>query len=58
LLKSLREKKAFDDAIKAEAMKALGDFKERFKSSQQTAASAEASAAEKAKSAEKAGAAA
>jgi F-type H+/Na+-transporting ATPase subunit alpha len=48
LLKSLREKKAFDDAIKAEAMKALGDFKERFKASQQTAAAA----------AEKAGAAA
>jgi F-type H+-transporting ATPase subunit alpha len=48
LLKSLREKKAFDDAIKAEAMKALTDFKERFKASQQTAAAA----------AEKAGAAA
>jgi F-type H+/Na+-transporting ATPase subunit alpha len=48
LLKSLREKKAFDDAIKAEAMKALADFKERFKASQQTAAAA----------AEKAGAAA
>src|SRR5450432_66699 len=58
LLKSLREKKAFDDAIKAEAMKALGDFKERFKSSQQTAAAAAASAADQAKSAEKAGAAA
>jgi F-type H+/Na+-transporting ATPase subunit alpha len=58
LLKSLREKKAFDDAIKAEAMKALGDFKERFKSSRQSAAAAEAGAAEKAKSAEKAGAAA
>jgi hypothetical protein len=39
-------------------MKALGDFKERFKSSQQTAASAAASVAEKAKSAERAGAAA
>src|SRR5579862_1795301 len=47
LLKSLREKKAFDDTNRAEAMKALGDFKERFKSSQQTAAAAEASAAEK-----------
>jgi F-type H+/Na+-transporting ATPase subunit alpha len=58
LLKSLREKKAFDDAIKAEAMKALADFKERFKSSQQSAAAADAVAAEKAKSAEKAGAAA
>jgi F-type H+/Na+-transporting ATPase subunit alpha len=56
LLKSLREKKAFDDAIKAEAMKALGDFKERFKASTQTAQAAEAAAAEKAKSAEKAGA--
>jgi F-type H+/Na+-transporting ATPase subunit alpha len=31
LLKSLREKKAFDDAIKAEAKKALDEFKERFK---------------------------
>jgi F-type H+/Na+-transporting ATPase subunit alpha len=56
LLKSLREKKAFDDTNRAEAMKALGDFKERFKSSRQTAAAAEANAAEKAKSAEKAGA--
>jgi hypothetical protein len=37
-------------------MKALGEFKERFKSSQQSAAAAEAGAAEKAKSAEKAGA--
>jgi F-type H+/Na+-transporting ATPase subunit alpha len=56
LLKSLREKKAFDDAIKAEAMKALGDFKERFKASSQSAQAAEKAAAEKAKSAEKAGA--
>jgi F-type H+-transporting ATPase subunit alpha len=56
LLKSLREKKAIDDTIKAEAMKALGDFKERFKASQQTAQAAEAAAADKAKSAEKAGA--
>ncbi|MFZ0582294.1 MAG: F0F1 ATP synthase subunit alpha [Candidatus Acidiferrales bacterium] len=32
LLKSLREKKAFDDAIKAEAKKALDEFKEQFKS--------------------------
>ncbi|MFZ0884917.1 MAG: F0F1 ATP synthase subunit alpha [Candidatus Acidiferrales bacterium] len=31
LLKSLREKKAFDDAIKAEAKKALDEFKEQFK---------------------------
>jgi len=42
LLKSLREKKAFDDTIKAEAMKALGDFKERFKSSLEAAAAAKA----------------
>ena len=56
LLKSLREKKAFDDTNRAEAMKALGDFKERFKASQQTAAAAQANAVEKAKSAEKAGA--
>ncbi len=31
LLKALREKKEFDDAIKAEAKKALFDFKEQFK---------------------------
>ena len=31
LLKSLREKKAFDDTIRAEAKKALDAFKERFK---------------------------
>ena len=31
LLKALREKKAFDDAIKAEAKKALDEFKEQFK---------------------------
>jgi F-type H+/Na+-transporting ATPase subunit alpha len=31
LLKSLREKKAFDDAIKAEAKKALDEFSEQFK---------------------------
>ncbi|MFY9801715.1 MAG: F0F1 ATP synthase subunit alpha [Candidatus Acidiferrales bacterium] len=31
LLKSLREKKAFDDTIKAEAKKALDEFKETFK---------------------------
>ncbi|MGB2618568.1 MAG: hypothetical protein WBC57_15395, partial [Candidatus Acidiferrales bacterium] len=31
LLKSLREKKAFDDAIKADAKKALDEFKEQFK---------------------------
>jgi F-type H+-transporting ATPase subunit alpha len=33
LLKSLREKKAFDDAIRADAKKALDDFKEQFKAS-------------------------
>jgi F-type H+-transporting ATPase subunit alpha len=33
LLKALREKKAFDDAIKAEAKKALDAFKETFKAS-------------------------
>ena len=33
LLKGLREKKAFDDTLRADAMKALDDFKERFKSS-------------------------
>jgi F-type H+-transporting ATPase subunit alpha len=32
LLKALREKKAFDDAIKAEAKRALDEFKEQFKS--------------------------
>ena len=31
LLKALREKKAFDDAIKAEAKKALDEFKEQFR---------------------------
>ncbi len=31
LLKSLREKKAFDDAIRAEAKKALDQFKEQFR---------------------------
>jgi F-type H+-transporting ATPase subunit alpha len=31
LLKALREKKAFDDAIKAEAKRALDEFKEQFK---------------------------
>ena len=31
VLKTLREKKAIDDSLKAEALKALGAFKERFK---------------------------
>jgi F-type H+/Na+-transporting ATPase subunit alpha len=33
LLNTLREKKAFDDALRAEAMKALDNFKESFKAS-------------------------
>jgi len=39
---TLREKKAFDDSLRAEAKKALDDFKERFKASIQEAAPAEA----------------
>ena len=31
LLKTLREKKAFDDALRAEAKKAIDEFKEQFK---------------------------
>jgi len=38
LLKSLREKKAIDDAIKAEAVKALDQFKETFKAAAKAAA--------------------
>ncbi|HXZ13780.1 MAG TPA: F0F1 ATP synthase subunit alpha [Candidatus Sulfotelmatobacter sp.] len=38
LLKMLREKKAIDDAVKAEATKALDAFKERFKSAAAAAA--------------------
>ena len=38
LLKMLREKKAIDDAVKAEASKALDAFKERFKSAAAAAA--------------------
>jgi F-type H+/Na+-transporting ATPase subunit alpha len=33
VLKALREKKAFDDALRADSVKALDDFKERFNSS-------------------------
>ena len=40
LLKTLREKKALDDAMRAEAMKALDAFKERFKASVSAAAAA------------------
>ena len=42
ILKTLREKKAFDDALRSETMKALGAFKERFKA---TIAAAETVAA-------------
>jgi F-type H+/Na+-transporting ATPase subunit alpha len=38
LFKSLREKKQFDDAIKAEAIKALDAFKETFKAMEKAAA--------------------
>jgi F-type H+/Na+-transporting ATPase subunit alpha len=38
LLKTLREKKAFDDALRAEAKKALDAFKEGFKATQSAAA--------------------
>jgi len=38
LLKGIREKKAIDDAVKAEATKALDAFKERFKSAAAAAA--------------------
>jgi F-type H+-transporting ATPase subunit alpha len=38
VLKALREKKAFDDALRAEASKALDAFKERFKVSAAAAA--------------------
>ncbi|HTS11343.1 MAG TPA: F0F1 ATP synthase subunit alpha [Candidatus Limnocylindrales bacterium] len=38
LLKALREKKAFDDALRAEATAALDAFKESFKASLETAA--------------------
>ena len=44
LLNTLREKKAFDDALRAEAMKALDNFKESFKTSISAAAAATAAA--------------
>ncbi len=44
LLNTLREKKAFDDALRAEAMKALDNFKESFKTSMSAAAAATAAA--------------
>jgi F-type H+-transporting ATPase subunit alpha len=40
ILKTLREKKAIDDAIRAEMIKALDAFKERFKANTGTAAAA------------------
>jgi F-type H+-transporting ATPase subunit alpha len=46
LLNTLREKKAFDDALRAEAMKALDNFKESFKASMSAAAAATATAAD------------
>jgi F-type H+-transporting ATPase subunit alpha len=45
LLNTLREKKAFDDALRAEAVKALDNFKESFKASM-SAAAATATAAD------------
>ena len=38
LLKSLREKKQFDDAVKAEALRALDAFKDTFKATAKAAA--------------------
>jgi F-type H+/Na+-transporting ATPase subunit alpha len=40
LLKSIREKKAIDDAVKAEAIKALDAFKERFQGTAKAAVAA------------------
>ncbi len=42
LLKTLREKKAFDDSLRAEAAKALDAFKRRFQAGAQAAAQAKA----------------
>jgi F-type H+/Na+-transporting ATPase subunit alpha len=42
LLKTLREKKAFDDSLRAEAAKALDAFKQRFQASEQAATQAKA----------------
>src|SRR5271167_2279329 len=44
LLKKLREKKAFDDALRAEAVQALDAFKQRFQAGEQAAAEADAGA--------------
>jgi F-type H+-transporting ATPase subunit alpha len=46
VFKALREKKAFDDALRAETSKALDAFKERFKASIAPAAPAAAAAAD------------
>jgi F-type H+-transporting ATPase subunit alpha len=54
LLKSLREKKAFDDAIRAEAKKALDAFKETFKASLPPKPEAEAAETKEQKAAPKA----
>jgi len=42
LLKTLREKKAFDDSLRAEAVKALDAFKQRFQAGAKAAAQAKA----------------
>jgi F-type H+-transporting ATPase subunit alpha len=42
LLKTLREKKAFDDSLRAEAAKALDAFKQRFQAGEQAATQAKA----------------
>src|SRR6202046_1037169 len=54
LLKDLREKKAFDDAIRAEAKKALDAFKEAFKASLPPKPEAEAAEKKEQKAAPKA----
>jgi F-type H+-transporting ATPase subunit alpha len=53
LLKALREKKAFDDTIRAEATKALDAFKETFKATLAAKSEAEAAAKEEQKAAPK-----
>jgi hypothetical protein len=54
LLKSIREKKAFDDEIRAEAKKALDAFKEAFKASLPAKPGAEAAENKEQKAAPKA----
>ncbi len=49
LLNTLREKKAFDDALRAEAMKALDNFKESFKASMSAAAASDGSGLKRAR---------